>query len=131
MGVVKQYLTEVQTGGRRENLQSLTDSTGTAVKSYGVTTLTNSSDVDQTYLVGSAPQTGLRKTILGLMESTGVLIIGQASSSITFFGSTNNLITLTTGAGVKSIDLVGLSATSWGVISETTGLTFSASTVSG
>ncbi len=131
MGVVKQYLTEVQTGGRRENLQALVDSTATAIKNYGVTTISNSSDVDQTYLVGLAPQTGLRKTILGQMDSTGVLIVGQASSAITFYGSTNNLITLTTGAGVKAIDLFGLSATSWGIISPTSGLTFSASTVSG
>ena len=131
MGVIKQYMTEVQSGGRRENLQSLIDSTATALKNYGVTSVTNSSDVDQTYLVGSAPQTGLRLTILGNMDSTGILIIGQASSAITFYGSTNNLITLTTGAGVKVMDLVGLSATSWGIISETTGITLSASTVSG
>jgi hypothetical protein len=94
-----------------------------------VTLITNSS-VNNTFIM-QAPRKGVRKTLIADPNSTGDIVVAQASTSVFWFGSTSNIATFSTGAGVKVMDLVGMSATEWAIVSRTTGVTLAASTVSG
>lgn len=126
MGIGKSFQTHYANAGRMDHVQQLTDaSTGTAVKNYGITSIVNASTDDKTYSFGSAPRLGMRKTLIIDALSTGSVIIGQASTAITFHGSTYGTMTFSTGATAKACEMVGMSATSWAVTSQTTGLVLS------
>lgn len=130
MAVTKRYTQDIDNLGRRDKVQSLTAATtATWATNYGVTTIANSS-VNNTWVL-NAPKVGLRKDILFDSNSTGDLVLIMPTTSITYFGSTSNQVTASTGAGVKYLNLVGLSTSVWGILGRSTGLTFAASTLSG
>lgn len=130
MAVVKTYTQNLDTLGRRDKVQTLTQATtATWITNYGVTVITNSS-ADNRWVL-NYPKVGLRKNILFDSNSTGDLVLIQPTTTVIFYGSTSNQVTASTGAGVKYLDLIGLSTTVWGVLGRSTGLTFAASTLSG
>lgn len=132
MGITKQYTRHMLDSGYTESVQALTQaSTGTRVKNYGVTTITSAGSgtagIHGFFL--NAPKKGLRKSIVVDLNSTRQVAVYNASTAVTFFGSTNNAVTFSTGVGVKWLELVGTSATVWAVASQSTGVTLSGSTI--
>lgn len=127
MSIVKTYNQQVDAYGGSDVVQALT-STGTAVNRHGVTTITASGSGTQTFGLQS-PVKGVRKTILVDLNSTADVAVALNSTTTTFYGTTANLATFSTGVGVKALELVGLSTSSWAVVSQTTGVTLSGSTV--
>lgn len=121
MGIKKDYLRVVADAGVIEALVT-SASTGT-LTNYGVSNIT----ADGGVFVLADPVAGLRKTIL-INNTTAqtTLNINCASTTTTFMGSTEDgIVASTASAGTnRSIDLVGLSSSEWGVISQTTGLSF-------
>lgn len=129
MAVTKTYTRNLDTAGRIDKIQSLTQaSTATRINNYGVTTIANSS-ANNTFVL-NAPVQGLRKTIIADPNSTGEIVVVGPTTTVLFYGSTNNIATFSTGTGVKVLDLIGISATSWAIVSRTTGITLAASTLS-
>lgn len=130
MGTRKEYLRTVFNAGTAQVIQALsTASTGTPITNYGVTTLvSNTSDVaDKAYKL-AAPVKGIEKTLIIRSNSTTVITVRSVSTGVVFFPTTGNLITATSGAKAF-ISLVGLSATEWGIVSRSTGLTVAGSTL--
>lgn len=109
-------------------VQALTAaSTGTRINSFGVTTITHTTAGDKAYKL-AAPVTGVDKHIFVRSASTAVITIRANSTAVTFYPTTNNLITCTSGAKV-SVHLIGLSATSWGIQARSTGVALAGSTL--
>lgn len=109
-------------------VQALTAaSTGTQITAYGATTITHTTAGDKAYKL-AAPITGVEKHIFVRSGSTAVITIRANSTAVTFFPTTMNLITCTSGAKV-SLQLIGLSATSWGVQARSTGVALAGSTL--
>lgn len=128
MSIVKTYNQQVDAYGGSDVVQALT-STGTTVNRHGVTTITASSAGTAQFAI-QGPTAGVRKTIIVDPNSTEDVVVVNQTTSVTFFGTTANIATFSTGAGVKSLELVGLSTTSWAVVSKTTGVTLTGSTLS-
>ncbi len=128
MGIVKEYSRPVADAGRIDRVQTLIETDfATNVLNYGVTTLLNTTD-DSPFFVIDLPVQGVRKSVLADMDSTGIVTLISPTTLITFFGSTANAIVFTTGATPKSVELVGISATQWGVVSQSTGVSLAGST---
>ena len=109
-------------------VQALTAaSTGTRINSFGATTITHTSGGDKAFKL-SAPLPGVEKHIFVRSGSTAVVTIRSNSTAVTFYPTTANLITCTSGAKV-SIQLIGLSDTSWGIQARSTGVALSGSTL--
>jgi hypothetical protein len=127
MAITKEYQRRAFTAGQMGKVQSLTNaSTAVRVTNYGVTSI--SSTAGGTAAVHAyqmdAPTKGLRKTLVVNAGSTRTVSVDNASTAVTFFGSTEDGISFSTGAGkYRSIELVGLSATQWAVVAQTTGVT--------
>lgn len=131
--VVKLYNRTVADGGFADEVQALTQaSTGTSIARHGVTTITSagSGTAGDHGFVLKSPEKGLRKTIVADLNSTRTVSVFNQSTAHTFFGSTNNALTFSTGLGLKWVNLVGVSTSQWAVTSVSTGVTLSASTVS-
>lgn len=132
MAITKQYTRHMLDSGYRESVQALTQaSTATTILNYGVTTITSAGSGtagDHGFKL-QAPQKGLRKTIVADLNSTRTVSVFNASTACTFFGSTNNAVTFSTGTGLKWVNLVGVSTASWAITGVSTGATLSASTV--
>lgn len=127
MGIQKRYLSEVDTAGSYSKMQTLTStSTATPLNSYGVTLITAATTAGSNAFTLGAPKTaGVHKYVavtLGTTDSVAVSL----STAVAFWGSTNSTVTFSTGAGEKHLALVAASATSWAVLSQSTGVTFSA-----
>lgn len=134
MAIKKEYQRKVHDAGRSDKLQSLTQaSTATRVSNYGVTSITSAGSGTAAIhgFIMDAPVQGLRKTLLADPNSTRQVAVYNVSTGITFFGSTANALLFSTGTGYRSVELVGISATQWGVTAQTTGVTLIASTISG
>lgn len=109
-------------------VQALTAaSTGTRITAYGATTITHSSAGDKAFRL-SAPLPGVEKHIFVRSASTAVVTIRSNSTAVTFFPTTSNLLTCTSGAKV-SVQLIGLSATQWGIQARSTGVALAGSTL--
>lgn len=114
--------------GARVPVQALTAaSTGTRITSYGATSITHSTAGDKAFKL-AAPVTGVEKHIFIRSASTAVITIRANTTAVTFFPTTANLITCTSGAKV-SLHLIGLSATSWGIQARSTGVALAGSTL--
>lgn len=128
MAIVKTYNQQVDAYGGSDVVQALT-STGATVNRHGTTTIAASGSGTQSFAI-QEPVKGVRKTIIVDPNSTADVRVVNQTTGITFFGSTHNIVTFSTGTGVKVLQLIGLSTTSWGIVSRTTGVTTAASTVS-
>lgn len=118
--------------GVLERIQSLTQaSTATRVTNFGVTAITSAgSGTAATHgFKIRKPVKGMRKAILVDPNSTREVAIYNLSTTITFFGSTANALVFSTGAGHRKIELIGLSATQWGILAQSTGITLIGSTI--
>ena len=129
----KQNLRQVMAGGMAYKVQRLTGgSTATQVLNHGVTYITSTAGgTAATHAYGlQNPQAGLRKVILADVNSTREVKVITASTTVLFYGSTNNAIIFSTGAVLpKRIELVGLSGTEWAVIQTSTGVSLAGSTI--
>lgn len=135
MAYEKRRLREVDTAGSYSKVQALTEadaSTATpSINSYGFTTISvGTTDAaqanDATFIVAAPKAGGVHKYISVLSGTTDAVIIATNSTVITkFFGSTNGIVTATTGTAARYLELVAGSTASWSVISESTGWTFS------
>ena len=113
-------------------VQALTGaSTATDVFSHGVTKInsTAAGTAGAHAFVMRSPKTGLLKTVVVNVDSTREVILCTNSTTVLFYGSTHNIATFSTGNAFRSIALVGLSTSSWGVLAKSTGVTLSASTI--
>lgn len=121
-----QTVTATQTysgAGYVENVQALTGiSTGTNVTNYGVTTITVESTADGTVAATlpftmDDPVAGVAKFIIVDNNSTKIIHVRTASSLETFFGSTKNALSWTTGGtgSPPSVELIGLSTSQWAI----------------
>lgn len=120
----KRYLQQVLVGGVREPIQGpLVNSTGTKIKNYGVTYIAASTQED--YKI-DFPRKGLRKTIIATVGSTRDLRLLQQTTAITYLGSTHSTVTFSSGTGVKTLNLIGVSTSQWVITSKSTGVTTSA-----
>lgn len=130
MGIQKRYLREVDTAGSYSKLQTLTSTdTATEINPYGVTLITSAStDSTNAFDLGDITVAGVHKYIAVTLGTTDAVVINTNSTTTTFWGSTNNTATASTGAGEKALALVAATTSSWAVVGQTTGWTFSAST---
>lgn len=129
----KQRQREAFSGGIAVAVQALTQaSTATRVTNHGITTITSagSGTAGDHGFILQAPFTGITKAIVVDPNSTRTVSVYNQSTGITFFGSTANALTFSTGSGHRKVTLVGLSATSWAITAQSTGVTLVASTVS-
>ena len=128
MAYEKRRLREVDTAGSYSKVQALTStSTGTAVESFGLTTITSAStDSTNTFGLKGAPAGGVHKYVAVTLGTTDSVVLTGASTAVTFFGSTNATCTFSTGTGEKHIQLVATSTSEWAVVAQSTGVTFSA-----
>ena len=107
-----------------EEVQTLTGaSTGTAITPYGLTFITvttgQSTAADLTFTMGSPGKAGIHKRIIADLNSTKTATVRTASSLGTFYGTTKNSITFTTGsthAGTAA-HLVSYSSVRWALLS--------------
>lgn len=115
--------------GLRENVQTLTSaSTATRIEPTGVT-LINSTGGNKTFKFAQRPTKGDRKILVVDINSTGEVTVGQASTAVTFKGTTNGTILFTTvgsAALAKRVELIGLSSAQWIVHVQSTAITLSA-----
>lgn len=128
MSIVKTYNQQVDAYGGADIVQALT-STGAVINRHGTTTIAASGAGSQTFVIQS-PTAGIRKNIVVDTNSTADVRVINQTTAITFYGSTHNIVTFSTGTGVKALSLVGVSNTSWAIVSRTTGITTAASTLS-
>lgn len=109
------------------HIQALTGaSTGTAVTNYGITFITstgNGSAGANVYTL-TAPVKGIKKRIVGYVSSTKEITVRTATSAATFYGSTKNSFTFTTGSTYlpSAVDLVGYTSAQWAVLGISTPL---------
>jgi hypothetical protein len=133
MAIVKTYNQQVDAYGGSDVVQTLTQaSTATRVNRHGTTVITSagSGTVGTHGFVMDTPSVGIRKTIIVDPNSTRTVTVFNASTADTFLSSTGNSLVFSTGAGVKAVTLVGISTAQWAIVSQTTGVTPTASTVS-
>lgn len=132
MAVKKEYVRTIGRAGWGEFIQALTQATtATRVNNYGVTTITSAGSgttVEHAFLM-NAPTKGVRKAILVDPNSTRTVGVYNASTAVTYFGSTANALAFSTGAGTREVNLIGLSTSQWAVVSKSTGVTLVASTI--
>jgi hypothetical protein len=128
MAYQKRPLREVATGGRYEMVQELTStSTGTEIEPFGLTTITSAStDSTNTFGMKAAKNAGVHKHIAVTLGTTDSVVVTGNSTLVTFFGSTNATCTFSTGTGEKYLQLIATSTIEWAVVSQSTGVTFSA-----
>jgi hypothetical protein len=133
MGIKKSYQREMHDAGRLDKIQALTQaSTGTRVKNFGVTSITSAGSgtaATHGFIMDNPTGGGLRKTLVVDPNSTREVAVYNASTAVTFFGSTGNALVFSTGAGTKQVELVSLSATQWAFTARSTGVTVSATTI--
>lgn len=120
-----------------ENIQSLTGaSTGTTVTNFGVThiTSTGAGGAGAKVFTLAAPVKGVRKTLLVEVTSTKAVSVRTPTSVATFLGSTKNSFSFATGSTYtsppRSVELVGMSATQWAIISANSPLARGTTTLS-
>lgn len=128
MAIVKTYNQQVDAYGGSDVVQALS-STGTTVKRHGTTTITASGTGTAQYAI-EHPVAGVHKTVVVDLNSTQDVVLVNQTTAITFFGSTHNIVTFSTGTGVKALSLVGVSTSAWAIVARTTGVTTSGSTLS-
>jgi hypothetical protein len=128
VGIKKQYVRTVADAGSNSKLQQLASAdTATAVLNYGVTTInSDSTSGTNSFTMDDPIHGGTHKYIAVTLGTTDSVVLASASTTVTFFGSTNATVTFSTGAGEKHLGLVSVSATEWAVVSQSTGVTFSA-----
>ena len=128
MSIRKRYISEVDTAGSYSKLQSLASAdAGASLNSYGVSLINADSTAGGNVFVLGAPKTGgVHKYIAVTLGTTDSVVVTTDSTTTTFWGSTNAIVTFSTGAGEKYLNLVAASATSWAVVGVSTGVTFSA-----
>jgi hypothetical protein len=121
--------------GLDQNLQTLSsDSTGTTINSYGITTIWQTIDgtTNQTFKL-AAPTAGVEKTILVEPGLRTVTITSTATGTDPFYGSTDTTSLVVTSdasdleiacirlAGVTSLQ-TGATGTKWAVLTMTTAI---------
>lgn len=123
MAITKTYTRDVPVAGSFEKVQALTgDSTGTLVAPYGFTTIVvttgEGTAANLTYQLPAPGAAGVRKLIAADLNSTKQVVLTPVSTAQTFFGSTRNLFTWSTGstAPPAHVELVATSATEWAVL---------------
>lgn len=129
----KRWLRTLNKAGSIETVQTITNSTATQITNYGVTVLTSTLGSTGTTVknwIMARPVKGINKSIMVDPNSTGVVQIVNYSTTVTYFGTTGNALTFSTGAGTKKVHLVGLSSAVWGITAQSTGVTVAATTVS-
>lgn len=91
---------------------NVTGSTATTLKAPGVYTITSTLSADKTWQLGD-PSENAQVTVFVATNSTKVPVIQTNSSAQTFFGSTTDRLTLTTGQGCVRAEFIGLSTSVW------------------
>jgi hypothetical protein len=96
---------------------------GTVLTNYGLSTIVSStSPTAKTYTI-AAPIAGAYKTIINVnASSTGTATVTTAATT-RFLNPAGTIMTFTTGLG--SIDLYGVTSSSWAIVSHTTDVTLS------
>lgn len=127
MAYEKRRLREVDTAGSYSKLQQLTSTQdGTEVLSFGVTTLDSDSTNGNAFSMASPKSGGVHKYVAVTLGTTEEVALAHASTAVTYFGSTNGVLTFSTGAGEKWIQLVATSDVQWAIVAQSTGVTLSA-----
>ena len=121
----KVYSQQVLAAGQLEKVQGpLSNSTATRINTYGVTFITATTQED--YKFAAAPRKGLRKTIVATVGSTRDLRVLQATTTVTYYGTTHSTVTFSSGVGAKTLSLIGVSTAQWAITAKSTGVTTSA-----
>lgn len=132
MAFVKNPARTMNTAGSMEPIQTITNSTATRIRNYGVTTLAStlgSTGLGLRNWKMDKPKKGLVKTLVVDPNSSAPMQINNYSTTITFFGTTGNALLFSTGAGVRDVTLIGLSSAQWAMTSRSTGVTITATTI--
>ena len=135
MAFEKRRLREVDTAGSYSKVQALTEANAStavpSVNSYGYSVInvgtTDAAQAnDATFALAAPKAGGVHKYISAVSATTDTVIITTHSTAVTFFGSTDATVTMTTGAAARHLELIATSSTGWSVIAQSTGWTFSA-----
>ncbi len=125
MAIVKEYSRPLADAGRLDAVQSVTTSTAVILRNYGISRITQAGAA-KTYELAD-PISGLNKTVLidSATAAVGMAIVGGGDFvSAPAVGGDLASSSGTTGL-TRSVVLVGLSTADWGVVSASTGITFS------
>lgn len=118
------------------SVESLTSTnSGDTINAHGKTYITSGATAgDNIFLLPAPPAVGITKTIVVDVNTTDAVDIVGATTTITFFGSTSNLIRFSTGAVLPKRCILSSRSTSstggWAVEYLSTGVTIAGSTVS-
>lgn len=136
MSVKKKFRPVLHRYGDVATVQALTGgSSGTQITNHGITTITSTGNGSAGTIVYTiaAPIKGIHKTVICDNNSTKLIQVRTPSSAATFYGSTKNSFTFTTGstAAPSSVHLVGLTSAQWAIMDISTPLATVTSTAGG
>jgi hypothetical protein len=128
MAIEKKYIRQYFKAAPVVPVQALTgSSTATQITNFGLTTITHTSTADKSFKL-ARPIAGAQKTIaVRNGGSTQNIFVRSASTAVTFFPTTSNLLDF---AGANPfITLVGISTSQWAIAARSTGITLTGSTL--
>jgi hypothetical protein len=102
------------------------DTTGTTITAYGLTTVDTSTD--DTWLL-AAPIPGVRKILYTGSTSTGIRTIKRENATFAIRSSASStLTTIVAQGGGLTLELIGISSAIYGILNRPTGLSSACST---